>query len=102
MSCWLVGTVIGKHEGAICPRFEDLLRDFARQGVIGVVVLHAMIEFLIAKVLMSKDEGLALFIESGIVQVLGGKGHSVNGAIAGISLGDDMLFNELHRLPPML
>jgi hypothetical protein len=51
---------------------------------------------------MSKDEGLALFIESGIVQVLGGKGHSVNGAIAGISLGDDMLFNELHRMPPML
>jgi hypothetical protein len=57
--------------------------------------------FRIREVLPFMDEGLPDLIGCLIVQVLGSKGSSIKGGIAWISLADQMLLDQLHRVPPV-
>src|SRR2546422_780681 len=81
---------------------KHLLSDFGRQGFVGLVRLHAMIQLLIVQRDALEDEGLPQLIEGRIIQVLGGKGYRVDALIARITLADDMLLNYLHWALPLL
>src|SRR6266436_7864288 len=53
---------------------QNLIADFARQGLVGIRRLDQMIDSSVVEVLVLKDEGLAHIVVSQVPEVLGGKG----------------------------
>src|SRR5215469_12750083 len=78
---------------------QNVIGDFAGQGTVGVVVFDEMENSCVPQVAVLKDEGLPHEIIGGIVEVLGLKRRRINGSKAGVSLGDDVLLDQLHRYP---
>src|SRR5579885_1606657 len=84
----------------LIQRPENLLRDFARQGFVGVVRLHAPMHLMVVEIDALFDEGLSYLIVGSIIQVLGGKSRLIYNLIASVTLADNVLLNQLHVARP--
>ena|GEM_PF-5072757 len=58
-----------------------------------------MIDGGVVEVDALEDEGLADIVVGQVPEVLGGKGHLINTLEARVTLGDDMLLDQLHPVP---
>src|SRR5258708_32329453 len=92
----------GSKEGTpvLVELAQDVIRNLARQGRIGVRMLDEMEECSVTQIAALKDEGLPYQIIRRVVEVLGSKGSGVNHGKAAVAAADDVLFNQLHRCPP--
>src|SRR5579875_120080 len=85
----------------LIQRSQHLLRDFAWQGLIGGMSLHQLMHLVVVQIDTLFDEGLPYLVVGSIVQVFRGKSRLIYGIIAGVSFADHVLFNQLHREPPI-
>ncbi|WP_040445607.1 hypothetical protein [Ktedonobacter racemifer] len=79
---------------------EDGITDFAREGTIGLVVFQAMEDGSVGQVGSLVNEGLSDLVIGLVIEVLGGKGCSINDGKACILMTNEMSFDQLHLVPP--
>jgi hypothetical protein len=78
---------------------QDVVRHFAGQGSIGFRLFNEVEDLYKAQIPVLKDEGLPDQIVGGVIEVLGLEGCRVNSRKAWVSLGDDVLLNQMHMCP---
>jgi hypothetical protein len=75
---------------------QDLIADFARQGLVSLGRLDQVIDIGVVEVEVLEDEGLAYIVVGQVPEVLGGPCHFIDGSEARVSLADEMLLHQLH------
>src|SRR5258708_21192918 len=92
----------GSKEGTpvLVELAQDVIRNLARQGRIGVRMLDEMEECSVTQIAALKDEGLPYQIIRRVVEVLGSNGGGVNHGKAAVAASHYGPVNQLHRRPP--
>src|SRR5579884_154901 len=78
-----------------------LLRYFGWQDFVSLMGLHASVHLMVVEIDPLKDEGLSYLVVGGIVQIFGSKSSLIYGLVAGVTLANNVLLNQLHVPPPI-